>query len=297
MKKSIIALCILPLALFGGEFGLYDKVNADYAESRTNVNVYSYMTDDMWIQYADECIARAQELGITNYVPGKIINPYVKLVVAAKSKFSNKDDMEAFIALYDDKFASAPYIAGPSRTMARYPKTLKKWFDIHPTYKDKCPVEYTQWNKYPTMDSYHRPTPDMLNLYVEFYISGNVVISRIQHIVFSNLVKPIRRKLREEGKSFVVGPDGSNPVQDEIDKFTATLDNPNCAGMKELVLKYFPDYEWIEPRVMTVDEVNELKDKVFYGEIELTESTKLKLRTALGLTEFNRFIDEYNGNK
>lgn len=109
----------------------------------------------------------------------------------------------------------------------------------------------------------------------------------------------IKRKLREDkekgiGNGFFVGPDGVNPVEKPMKDFIAALQAPKCAGLKEWIAIYFPDYEWVEPEWRTDKEIEALKDEIYWGEKKFGLRYKIILSGHLGLEGFNEFVKKYN---
>ena len=140
--------------------------------------------------------------------------------------------------------------------------------------------------------------PSRLNIFAENLATGFINKNSITRTITSickDIVPEIKMALRKKGKSFI-SKDDVNPVQDIIDRLTAALQAPRCAGLKEFVAEFYPDYTWIdfgfEP--LTDEEVNALKDDVYYGQQDLTNLVSTKLLYYLGLDEYNAFIERYN---
>ena len=128
-----------------------------------------------------------------------------------------------------------------------------------------------------------------------YSISPDEIPAKIKSLC-QKVVPAVKMALRKQGKTFIVGDDGVNPVQEAIDQLTAAFQAPRLAGVKEWFATYYPDYVWIDPVVdeYTDEEVASLKDKVFYGQIDLTKTVSTKLLYFLGLDEYNAFIERYN---
>lgn len=108
--------------------------------------------------------------------------------------------------------------------------------------------------------------------------------------------KPIKRRIREMGGSFVVGPDGKNPVQDAIDELSIALNAPKMGGAKQWVAKWFPDHVWVEPKWMSDAEVAKLKNDVLFGDVDFGHKQVCLLEAHLGTEAYNAFVKEYNGS-
>jgi hypothetical protein len=139
--------------------------------------------------------------------------------------------------------------------------------------------------------------PEIVNMVAENSCCGSVYYTgaNAKNRIVSLAANVVKRRIREQGGSFVVGSDGKNPVQDAVDELSAALNAPRMAGLKEWVGKWIPGYEWIEPKWMTNDEVQKLKDEIFYGEKDLVKGHKVKLETHLGIEAYNDFVKMYNG--
>lgn len=133
--------------------------------------------------------------------------------------------------------------------------------------------------------------PEFANIQIEHRIWGSS-LTDLDKIV-RRATKDLKRRMRAKGVS-IVAKDGSNPVQDEVDALTAALNAPRYAGVKEWFAKWYPEYEWIDAAWETDEEIAELKDKVYNGDIEFSAVVQDKLRANLGVAEYNKFVQEYN---
>lgn len=132
---------------------------------------------------------------------------------------------------------------------------------------------------------YHRIVGDNGNL--------NAVISHaLQHSEAR-----IKRVLRSKGKPITVGKDGVNPIQVEIDRLAAAFNAPRYAGVKEWMAEYYPEYQWIDSEWETNEEVERMKDKVYYGEKPFGAIAKMYLRANLGIDAYNAFVKRYNNEE
>ena len=180
------------------------------------------------------------------------------------------------------------------------PRIQDAWYNstnVAATSKEEMRVYYTVYHRYPTFDDI--PVEAKINL-AAFEMCRGEVSANSDYVksVIGMLPVYLKRKLREQGKTFFVNEEtGTNPVQDAIDEFVTVFNAPKLVGLKELVAKWSPDYEWIElPDYWLTDEqLESLKEKVYYGEVDFANMAKNKLMNNLGLDKFNEFVEWYNG--
>jgi hypothetical protein len=108
--------------------------------------------------------------------------------------------------------------------------------------------------------------------------------------------KGIKRKLREQGKTFVT-KDGVNPCEEYLTRLNAALDAPNFAGLNEWLSDLGYNVQIDPSKFLTAEQIAKLKEAVYYGEVDMTEKTKLALIVGLGIDEYNKFVTEYNSGK
>ena len=110
-------------------------------------------------------------------------------------------------------------------------------------------------------------------------------------------VKVIKRKLREQGLSFVV-KDGVNPVASRLEALTAALNAPRFAGLNEWNASLGIQAEQVNVlQGITDTEVAKLKDDIYYGEKEMTPLDEAILYLCLGVDAYNQFVKDFNGDK
>lgn len=117
---------------------------------------------------------------------------------------------------------------------------------------------------------------------------------RIAPGLISKVIPEIKKWLRKSGKSFLTKEDGTNPVQSEVDALQTALNAPKFAGLREWVTKIWSDYQWVEPTWMTNEEINQLKDDIYYGQKDFDIKNKILLQSHLGTDAYNAFVEEYN---
>lgn len=108
-------------------------------------------------------------------------------------------------------------------------------------------------------------------------------------------LKIMKRALRRKGISFVVAPDGTNPIQTAVDGLSAVLSAKKMEGVKEWVAEWSPGTEWIAPAWMSDEATAELSDSVFFGDTDFDRRAQFRLCAVLGVVQYNAFVDRYNG--
>jgi hypothetical protein len=106
----------------------------------------------------------------------------------------------------------------------------------------------------------------------------------------------IKRKLREQGKSFVT-KNGVNPCEEYLTRLNAALDAPRFAGLNAWLEELGFEARINEAKMLSDEYIKELKEKIFYGEKTLTPFHKVILIVYLGVDGYNQFVKEYNGDK
>ena len=142
------------------------------------------------------------------------------------------------------------------------------------------------------------PMPAWINHYMWCASKNmlNVKTHWFEERILNRLPSAIKRRLREQGKTFFVNDEtGENPVQNAIDEFIEACNSPQWQNVKIFVSKWWPDYEWVEISDWpSEEEINLLKDKVYFGEVDFNENVKTKLMNNLGIDAYNEFIEYYN---
>ena len=314
---SIISFAASSLA---GDFDLFLQVKQAKLDCATNETAQAFLdnlTDDQWLQFADEYIATNSILHQSDGKPHGNVVYYLNTSTGARwlgwriftiGRF--RGNAVALCDEYDQKFVDAG---------------MKCWFpwDKMSSYFPKGHAYYTESintnaateTKYLAMLACHmavRDTlsengmvraltvPESINVTANGMVIGFWGIDRNASCVKSiaaRATKPIKRKLRERGISFVVQEGETNPVQEAIDALTAAFNAPKLAGVKEWVAEWFPEYQWIDidNLFMSDEEIAQLCDDIYYGEKDLTDANAQIILAHLGLEEYNKFIERYNG--
>ena len=121
-------------------------------------------------------------------------------------------------------------------------------------------------------------------------------LKNMKSFIQQTAVKSIKRKLREQGKSFVT-KDGVNPCEEYLTRLNVALDAPHFAGLNAWLEELGFEARIDETKLPTPATVQELKDKVFYGEVDANNKNMKILYVGLGVDEYNKFVKEYNGEK
>ena len=203
---------------------------------------------------------------------------------------------------YDEKLSNAGFV---DDWLARYPKLPK----LHEVYfqsetgaipASQRRLFITLMKKYNTGSNLHTIAqfPEYVNAELEPFAYGGFPdsdnLENAKRKIVAQLPRNLRRAMRNKDVSFVA-TDKGNPLQDEIDAFTNALNAPKFAGLKEWFAKWFPEYTWIDYNWDTDENIQKLKDDVFYGDIQFSDNVKRKLQSHLGVEAYNAFVKQYNG--
>ena len=107
----------------------------------------------------------------------------------------------------------------------------------------------------------------------------------------------LRRHLRAQGKKIIVGPDGKDPCKPYIDAVSAALNAPLYEGLSNALSNCGVDIP-VPVRYRTALDDATLAfetNAVFMGDVKFNENRQWAIRFALGLEEYNRFVERYNG--
>ena len=315
----ITSICAFVATTFAGDFDFYEQVKQAQRERATNEMAQAFLnelTDEQWLQFADEYIATNTILheANTNYHGTMCISLGTtkdaswlgwKIVCVGKRQGNAK----ALCDEYDQKFVDAGcWDYFPWDGVAAYFPKMHAYYaaqDIHTNWVNNTRALYVTIMA--ARDTFNEKglargltLTERINRLVNYKLIGFLSIdktsSQIKYIT-SNLVKPIKRKLRERGISFVVEEGEANPVQEAIDALTTAFQTPKLAGVKEWVAEWFPEYQWIDldDLLKSDEEIAQLCDDIYYGEKDLAGANAQIILTHLGLEEYNKFIERYNG--
>lgn len=289
MKKLVLfGLSALSIAAFGrsaSEIVEGFKALTDSGERKAFVDS---VTPDEWRALADYQIEKAKGRGDA----GKYV---YNLRPSAILAISRNPDLADIAREYDRKYAEVGARLAP--TVANFgimPLTKANWIN---NYKDVLPVVCGLAAKKSVKLS-DLELGERINVIAEnFSIQSPHLysndIEKEKAKIIALAVKAVKKRLREEGKTFIVGADGKNPVQDACDALTAALNAPKMAGLGAWVERW-TDTKWQEPKWMSDAEAEKLKDDVFYGQTPFTPNVKSALCANIGVDAYNAFVEKYN---
>lgn len=288
MKKTILAAVA---AIAAGQvfadrtpLEIYSAAMATNNEGR--VELAKTLTTAEWRAYFDSVISAAA----TNKVAGNRLSAFPLSCTAA---MGYRDNAKSLAEEYDEKFSKAGIGAAVPWVCVNLPKMREAWI-ADPTNAvkvSKLRKTIEMCRKDTKFKFWEAPIEERANLFMEYHVWASTSVK------YSTLVQSIsvglKRKMREKGMSIVV-KDGVNPVQAEIDVLSNAFNAPRFAGVKEWFAKWYPEYQWIDSEQDTVEEVNAFKDKVYYGEVPFSTYAQNYLRFYLGVTEYNKFVQDFN---
>ena len=207
---------------------------------------------------------------------------------------------DEFRAEYDDKIkAFVPggmywYLSGPS-----WSNTL-----------DYISAEYGFATNYPTVTALKKKyfgivalakdgtLDELISYFVEMQKTDFITMkqnNQFKKYIKEKAVKAIKRALRQKGQSFVE-KDGVNPIEQPLSQLVDALNAPRFAGLDTWCKTWAPNAIKVEAACLPDEEnLQKIKDNVFYGEVEFNERRKVILSDCLGVEAYNQFVKEYNG--
>jgi hypothetical protein len=270
------------------------KSHAAGADTTKALNDYaaSLTKDEMRaVVYREIELLKSGQQKWSMYTPFNILGKWLRAECS-----DMKEDVDEKLLSIDGR------IVNPLLTYDTIPRTSEKILnmkDQEVDWLEQYPVSVRTARKYSSGLFWAVASfPEISNIVAEHYCFGRIeryMGANSKNRLVSLAAKAVKRRIREQGGSFVVGSDGKNPVQNAVDELSAALNAPRMAGLKEWVGKWFPEYEWIEPKWMTDEEVQKLKDEILYGEKDFSRISKAKLESHLGIEAYNDFVRMYNG--
>lgn len=121
-------------------------------------------------------------------------------------------------------------------------------------------------------------------------------LKKMKESIQKKAATAIKRKLREQGKTFVT-KDGVNPCEEYLTRLNAALDAPRFAGLNAWLEELGFEARLNESKMLSEEYIHDLKEKIFYGERDNTPFTRVVLLTYLGVDGYNEFVKEYNSGK
>lgn len=315
---SIISFAAVSLA---GDFDLFLQVEQAKRDCATNETAQAFLdnlTDDQWLQFTDQYIATNS---ILHQVDGKPHGSVWYNLHTSTGEWwlgwricgigVRRGNAMALCDVYDQKFVDAgmtcwfPYddmCAYFPKGHAYYMESINTNASVKAKYSAILVCQFARRDTV-SVDGRARSftAPEYINWLADVMIIGMRSIKANSDGVkqaAARATKPIKRKLRERGISFVVKEGEANPVQEAIDALTAAFNAPKLAGVKEWVAEWFPEYHWIDidNLFMSDEEMAKLCDDIYYGEKDLTDGNSVLILSHLGLDGYNAFIERYNGD-
>jgi len=178
-----------------------------------------------------------------------------------------------------------------------------EWFasaDAAAAWKASHPVRVSLVEKYGTASLAQCSFAETANAVVEYAADPGPFdlgddLDALKKDVLRSSLKIMKRALRRKGISFVVAPDGTNPIQTAVDGLSAVLNAQRMEGVKEWVAEWSPGTEWVAPAWMSDEATAELSDSVFFGDTDFDRRAQFRLCAVLGVVQYNAFVDRYNG--
>ena len=106
----------------------------------------------------------------------------------------------------------------------------------------------------------------------------------------------IKRKLRTKGISFV-SKDGTNPCETYMTALNVALNAPRFEGLNAWLDELGFSARIDESKLPSRQLVDEIRNKVFYGDATANKMNSAILFVGLGADGYNAFVREYNGDK
>ena len=125
---------------------------------------------------------------------------------------------------------------------------------------------------------------------------GDSPVAGVRNGILNAAILPVRRAIRAGGGSFV-GKEGAKLVKAKLDALAAELNAPRFGNAGKLLAEIGMEVEWefIQGRILSDEEVNGLKTRLMDGEMQFSQDLQNKLCIALGVDGYNAFVKEYNG--
>ena len=291
MKKLVLfGLSALSIAAFGRSASEIVEVFKDLTDSGERKAFVDSVTPDEWRALADYQIEKAKGR------KGDDANNHVQNVhPSAILAISRNPDLADIAREYDRKYAEVGARLAP--TVANFgimPLTKANWIN---KFKDVLPVvcglAVKKSVKLSDLELGERINVIAENFSIQSPHLYSNDIEKEKAKIIALAVKAVKKRLREEGKTFIVGADGKNPVQDACDALTAALNAPKMAGLGAWVERW-TDTKWQEPKWMSDAEVEKLKDDIYYGQVTFTGNVKSTLCANIGVAAYNAFVEKYN---
>ena len=290
MKKLMLfGLSALSLVAFGRSASEIIEGLGALTDSGEKQAFVATITPDEWRALADYQIERAKKH------PGDANRYAYNVHPSAILAISRNPDLSDIAREYDKKYAEAGVRLAP--TLGKFgfmPLTTANWIN---EYKNVLPVvcglAVKKSVKLSDLELGERINVIAENFSIQSPHLYSNDIEKEKAKIMALAVKAVKKRLREEGKTFIVGADGKNPVQEACDALTAALNAPKMAGVKAWVERW-TDTKWQEPKWMSDADIEQLKDDIYYGQVPFTGNVKSTLCANIGVAAYNAFVEKYN---
>lgn len=233
------------------------------------VEIGKSLTLAEWRAYFDHVVAVAT----TNRLAG---NELARFPLSCADALNYHESARSLLEEYDTKFTNAGIGAPLQGTNDVAVSRLRKTMEF-------C-------RKSPSFNLVDVSAAERANLYMEMHLWSDCAVGYEKVAELAS--KDMRRKMRDKG---IVAGDSGNPIQEELDKLVDAFNAPRFAGVKKWFAKWYPEYTWIDSESMSDKEVAALKDDVAKGGTPFGVRVQNTLRFYLGVEEYNKFVQLYNG--
>lgn len=121
-------------------------------------------------------------------------------------------------------------------------------------------------------------------------------IESIRRAIQASGVKPVKRYLRSQGKSFVT-KDGVNPCEGLMTELNTALNAPYFNGLNAWLEKMGSTARVDVSKLPSEAAITALKGDIMVGERDLKVDDEFVLKICLGVEGYNAFVKEYNGEQ
>lgn len=180
---------------------------------------------------------------------------------------------------------------------------VPRFFDEYPYFPKTCEVLFKEYDVDKLLVNMYRLTPKHAEEPSPAYLAAQINLlvgqqrdnfGELKNTLRAFVLKTARMRLRERSQGFVVRRDGSNPLQEVFDRAAACINAPHQQGLKEFVEEYAPGYKWIDVDYPSDMDVMVLVGDILNGKQSINQYRGV-LFFCLGATQYNEFIDRYNG--